>query len=171
MTPFLFGQKLASQPSFWSDYVHQLNKFYNPWSAAWNEPARDGIEKGLQYVGRGAMGVGAGALAAAGGIAAAPAITSAGASVVPAISNAGNAAIGAASAGAAGLATQASKLPHTATNVVNSMSQFAARNPQFTSQIGRIAANDPGRIAPSLNNPSETVNKTVDNTKSVFSAF
>ncbi len=74
MTPFRFGQKIASQPSMFGDYLHQLNKFYNPWSKAWNEPATDGIEKGLQYAGRAAMGIGAGAAAAAGGLAAAPAL-------------------------------------------------------------------------------------------------
>jgi hypothetical protein len=78
MTPFRFGQKIASQPSMFGDYLHQLNKFYNPWSKAWNEPATDGIEKGLQYAGRAAMGIGAGAAAAAGGLAAAPALASAG---------------------------------------------------------------------------------------------
>lgn len=78
MTPFRFGQKIASQPSFFGDYMHQLNKFYNPWSKAWNEPATDGIEKGLQYAGRAAMGIGAGAGLAAGGLAAAPALASAG---------------------------------------------------------------------------------------------
>lgn len=78
MTPFRFGQKIASQPSMFGDYMHQLNKFYNPWSKAWNEPATDGIEKGLQYAGRAAMGIGAGAAAAAGGLAAAPALASAG---------------------------------------------------------------------------------------------
>lgn len=78
MTPYRFGQKIAAGPSFWSDYTHQLNKFYNPWSDAWNEPAKDNLEKGLQYAGRTAMGVGATAGLAAGGIAAAPALSSAG---------------------------------------------------------------------------------------------
>lgn len=56
---------------FLDDYGHQLNKFYNPWSKAWNEPASDNIEKGLQYAGRAAMGLGGGAAALAGGITAA----------------------------------------------------------------------------------------------------
>ena len=58
-------------------YPHQLNKFYNPYSQAWNEPATDNIERGLQYAGRAAMGVGAGAAGLAGGIAAAPALAGA----------------------------------------------------------------------------------------------
>ncbi len=93
MTPFRFGQKIASQPSMFGDYLHQLNKFYNPWSKAWNEPATDGIEKGLQYAGRAAMGVGAGAAAAAGGLAAAPAVASAGNTAMAAAGSLGTAAM------------------------------------------------------------------------------
>jgi len=74
MTPFEFGQKIAAHPSLLGGYAHQFNKFYNPWSQAWKEPPKDGIERGLQYAGRAAMGIGGAAAAAAGGIAAAPAI-------------------------------------------------------------------------------------------------
>lgn len=89
-------------------YGHQLNKFYNPYSKAWNEPAKDNIERGLQYAGRAAMGVGAGAAVAAGGIAAAPAIAGA--------ANAGTAAIG---TGVAALGTQAPQIAQRAINVAN----------------------------------------------------
>lgn len=163
MTPFLFGQKLASQPSFWSDYTHQLNKFYNPWSDAWNEPAGDGIEKGLQYAGRGAMGVGAGAAALAGGIAAAPAVA-----------GAGNAAAGAIGTGAAAVGSQAAKLPNMAANVANSASQFMSRHPYVAEQITRNLSTDPARMASSFNNPVQSVNtakNTVANTYNTFGMF
>lgn len=89
-------------------YGHQLNKFYNPYSKAWNEPAKDNIERGLQYAGRTAMAVGAGAAATAGGIAAAPAIASA--------ANAGTAAIG---SGIAAVGTQAPQIAQRASNMAN----------------------------------------------------
>ena len=89
-------------------YGHQLNKFYNPYSKAWNEPAKDNIERGLQYAGRTAMGVGAGAAVAAGGIAAAPAIASA--------ANAGTAAIG---SGVAAAGTQVGNAAQQVGNVAN----------------------------------------------------
>jgi hypothetical protein len=108
MTPFRFGQKIASQPSMFGDYLHQLNKFYNPWSKAWNEPATDGIEKGLQYAGRAAMGIGAGAAAAAGGLAAAPAVASAGNTAMATAGSLGTAAM-----------TQGQRLADTATNTLN----------------------------------------------------
>jgi hypothetical protein len=108
MTPFRFGQKIAAQPSMFGDYLHQLNKFYNPWSKAWNEPATDGIEKGLQYAGRAAMGIGAGAAAAAGGLAAAPAVASAGNTAMATAGSLGTAAM-----------TQGQRLADTATNTLN----------------------------------------------------
>lgn len=91
MTPFQFGQKIAAQPTF-GDYAHQLNKFYNPWSKAWHEPATDGIEKGLQYAGRTAMGIGGAAAAAAGGLTAAPALASVGNTATAAAGSFGTAA-------------------------------------------------------------------------------
>jgi len=160
MAPFLFGQKLASQPSFWGDYAHQLNKFYNPWSDAWNEPARDGIEKGLQYAGRGAMGVGAGAAALAGGIAAAPAVA-----------GASNAAAGAIGTGAAAIGTQAAKLPGAINNFANSTTQFMARNPHVTEQISRVATNDPARMASSFSNPAQSINTTRDTAAGIGRQF
>ena len=89
-------------------YGHQLNKFYNPYSKAWNEPATDNIERGLQYAGRTAMGVGAVAAGAAGGIAAAPAIAGA--------ANAGTAAIG---SGVAAAGAQAPQIAQRASNMAN----------------------------------------------------
>lgn len=157
MTPFLFGQKLASQPSFLGDYAHQLNKFYNPWSNAWNEPANDGIEQGLQYAGRGAMGLGAGALAAAGGIAAAPTIA-----------GAGNAAAGAIGAGVTAAGSQMAKLPSIANNAANSTAQFIARNPFVTENVSRIAINDAARVAPSFHNPAQSLNTTKDTINKAF---
>lgn len=93
-------------------YGHQLNKFYNPYSKAWNEPAKDNIERGLQYAGRTAMAVGAGAAATAGGIAAAPALASA--------ANAGTAAIG---SGIAAAGTQVGNVANRVGNVANQAAQ------------------------------------------------
>lgn len=160
MAPFLFGQKLASQPSFWGDYAHQLNKFYNPWSDAWNEPARDGIEKGLQYAGRGAMGVGAGAAALAGGIAAAPAVA-----------GASNAAAGTIGTGAAAIGTQAAKLPGAINNFANSATQLMARNPYVTSQISRELGKDPAQQALSFNNPAQKINTAKDTAANTYNTF
>jgi hypothetical protein len=117
MTPFQFGQKIASQPSMFGNYMHQFNKFYNPWSKAWNEPAKDGIEKGLQYAGRAAMGVGAGAGLAAGGLAAAPAVASA-----------GNTAM----ATAGGLASTAGVSGQQLSRITNTASRLVPKAQQFT---------------------------------------
>lgn len=128
MTPYRFGQKIASQPSMLGDYAHQLNKFYNPWSDAWNEPATDNIEKGLQYAGRGAMGLAAAAGLTAGGIAAAPAVTSA----VTGAANTANAAIG--TAGTA-LATQGQRVMDTANRIAPRATNFAANTMSTLNKI------------------------------------
>lgn len=64
----------VEKKAFWDEYKHYLNKFYNPRSQAWQEPAHDNTEAALKWLGRGAVGVGAGAGVAAGGLAAAPAL-------------------------------------------------------------------------------------------------
>ena len=138
-------------------YGHQLNKFYNPYSKAWNEPATDNIERGLQYAGRTAMGVGAVAAGAAGGIAAAPAIASA--------ANAGTAAIG---SGVAAVGTQAPQIAQRASNMANQAAQGYQTNvapvlnkikyaPQdIASDVARAATGNfnkiqgPGGIVPAI---------------------
>lgn len=124
MTPYRFGQKIASQPSMLGDYAHQLNKFYNPWSDAWNEPATDNIEKGLQYAGRGAMGLAAAAGLTAGGIAAAPAITGA--------ANTAQAAVGAAGTAAA---TQGQRVMDAANRTAPGVMNFANKTMDTLNKI------------------------------------
>ena len=128
-------------------YGHQLNKFYNPYSKAWNEPATDNIERGLQYAGRTAMGVGAVAAGAAGGIAAAPAIAGA--------ANAGTAAIG---SGVAAAGTQVGNVANRVGNVANQAAQGYMTNvapllskikyaPQdIAADVSRVVTGHPGNV-------------------------
>jgi hypothetical protein len=60
-------------------YGHYFNKFLNPRSKAWNEPATDGIESALKWTSRAALGTGLVAGGAAAAITAAPAAAAAGA--------------------------------------------------------------------------------------------
>ena len=127
-------------------YGHQLNKFYNPYSKAWNEPAKDNIERGLQYAGRTAMAVGAGAAATAGGIAAAPAIASA--------ANAGTAAIG---SGIAAVGTQAPQIAQRASNMANqaahtyntvggTLDKWKYPPQDIAADVSRVATGHPGEV-------------------------
>jgi hypothetical protein len=96
---FEFGQQLfkeSADRTFAGDYAHNFNKFYNPWSRAWQEPSTDLTEFGLKTLGRIAGGAGAVAGAAAPAvalgaptIAAAPAVTT----VAGALGAAGTAAL------------------------------------------------------------------------------
>ena len=61
--------KYSAEPGAFGLYRHYFNKFYNPMSQAWKEPAHDKTEAALKWGGRAAMGVGAAAGAAAGGTA------------------------------------------------------------------------------------------------------
>lgn len=66
--------KWGQPPSFFDTYAHNFNRYYNPWSKAWNEPSTDAVDAALKWTGRGAMGVAAAAGTAAAGLAAAPAL-------------------------------------------------------------------------------------------------